>query len=110
MCYLPVLTNCFLLHHRHAIVEELASLGATVHMCSRNKDELERSLRDWEEQGLEVSGSVCNVSSEADRERLLDDVSSIFNGKLDILVSSLHLDDIVSFLFKKIISEHRMGE
>ncbi|KAG6417565.1 hypothetical protein SASPL_119748 [Salvia splendens] len=73
----------------HAIVEELASLGATVHTCARNKDELERSLRDWKDQGLGVTGSVCNVSSESDRERLLDHVSSVFNGELNILINNV---------------------
>lgn len=68
-------------------MEELASLGASVYTCARNKDELERSLSDWEDQGLEITGSVCNVSSEADRERLIDNVNSVFNGKLNILVS-----------------------
>ncbi|KAL1558043.1 tropinone reductase I [Salvia divinorum] len=73
----------------HAIVEELASLGATVHTCARNEDELERSLRDWKDQGLGVTGSVCNVSSEPDRERLLDHVNSVFNGKLNILINNV---------------------
>lgn len=68
-------------------MEELASLGAAVYTCARNEDELERSLRDWEDQGLEITGLVCNVSSEADRERLIDNVNSVFNGKLNILVS-----------------------
>lgn len=68
-------------------MEELAFLGAAVYMCARNEDELDRCLRDWEDQGLEITGSVCDVSSKADRERLLDNVNSVFNGKLNILVS-----------------------
>lgn len=73
--------------YRHAIVEELATLGAYVHTCARNEDELEKCLRGWrDEEGLRITGSVCNVSSQADREKLLDTVSSVFNGKLNVLV------------------------
>lgn len=68
-------------------MEELASLGAAVHTCARNEDELEKCLRGWRDEGLAITGSVCNVSSQADREKLLDTVSSVFNGKLDVLVS-----------------------
>ncbi|KAI3472712.1 hypothetical protein Pfo_031067, partial [Paulownia fortunei] len=69
----------------HAIVEELAWLGATVHTCVRNEDELEKYLRAWEDEGLGVTGSVCDVSSQADRGKLLDSISSVFDGKLNIL-------------------------
>lgn len=68
-------------------MEELAGLGATVHTCSRSEEELGKCLRGWEDEGFEVSGSVCDVSSRPDREKLMDAVSSAFNGKLDILVS-----------------------
>ncbi|KAL8525672.1 hypothetical protein ACS0TY_015060 [Phlomoides rotata] len=73
----------------HAIVEELASLGASVHTCARNEDELEKCLRVWRDEGLRITGSVCNVSSEADRGNLLDTVSSVFNGKLDVLINNV---------------------
>ncbi|KAK4441097.1 Tropinone reductase, chloroplastic [Sesamum alatum] len=73
----------------HAIVEELAGLGAAVHTCARNKDELEECLRGWEDEGLRITGSMCDVSSQADREKLLDSVSSIFNQKLNILINNV---------------------
>lgn len=73
---------------RHAIVEELAELGATVHSCSRNATELDERLREWASKGFKVTGSVCDASSQEDRIRLLDKISSIFDGKLDILVIS----------------------
>ncbi|KAL0436805.1 UNVERIFIED_CONTAM: Tropinone reductase, chloroplastic [Sesamum radiatum] len=76
-------------YQRHAIVEELAGLGAAVHTCARNKDELEKCLRGWEDEGLGITGSVCDVSSQADREKLLDSVSSIFNQKLNILINNV---------------------
>lgn len=71
---------------RHAVVEEFAELGAIVHTCSRNEAELKECLREWEKKGFKVSGSVCDVSSRSEREKLMNRVSSLFNGKLNILV------------------------
>ncbi|KAJ6974401.1 hypothetical protein NC653_030490 [Populus alba x Populus x berolinensis] len=72
----------------YAIVEELAALGATVHTCARNQDELNERVREWKEKGFKVTGSVCDVSSNADREKLMREVSSLFDGKLNILVNN----------------------
>ncbi|CAN1329183.1 Tropinone reductase homolog At5g06060 [Linum perenne] len=74
----------------HAIVEELAKQGAAVHTCSRNEDELNRCLIDWKEKGFDglVTGSVCDVSSGDEREKLVGVVGSIFAGKLNILVNN----------------------
>jgi Tropinone reductase 1 len=70
----------------HAIVEELAKLGARVHTCSRSAADLEECRRRWAEKGLSVTVSVCDVAVRADRERLLNTVKATFDGKLDILV------------------------
>ena len=72
-------------------VEELAGLGATIHTCSRKETELNECLKDWKAKGFGVSGSVCDVSSRAQREKLMETVSSVFKGKLNILVSSSSL-------------------
>ncbi|CAN1150593.1 Tropinone reductase homolog At2g29360 [Linum perenne] len=72
----------------YAIVEELAQLGATVHTCSRTEDELNQRVIEWGEKGFKVTGSVCDVSSRVEREKLVDNVSSIFAGKLNILVNN----------------------
>lgn len=72
----------------HAIVEELAELGATVHTCARNQVELDACLLDWKAKGLCVSGSICDVSSGPQREKLIETVNSIFHGKLNILVNN----------------------
>lgn len=74
---------------RYAVVEELAGLGAAVYACSRNEDELNKCLKEWEGKGLLVSGSVCDASIKDQREKLIQNVSSLFNGKLNILVSVL---------------------
>ena len=76
---------------RHAIVEELGGLGATIHTCSRKETELNECLKDWKAKGFGVTGSVLDVSCRAQREKLMQTISSVFNGKLNILVSSSSL-------------------
>ncbi|KAI5682501.1 hypothetical protein M9H77_03729 [Catharanthus roseus] len=72
----------------YAIVEELAGFGAVIHTCSRNQNELDERLKEWEAKGFEVSGSVCDLSSRTAREDLIKTVSYQFNGKLSILVNN----------------------
>jgi len=69
------------------VVEELAEFGATVYTCSRNEEELNACLKEWKEKGFSVSGSVCDASFPAQRENLIKEVASAFNGMLNILVS-----------------------
>ncbi|XP_042411744.1 tropinone reductase homolog At5g06060-like [Zingiber officinale] len=72
----------------HAIVEELARFGSAVHTCSRHEAELQECVQKWRGCGLQVTGSVCDVSSPAEREKLMKEVDSIFGGKLNILVNN----------------------
>lgn len=72
----------------YAIVEELAGLGAEVYTCSRNQTELNGRLVEWEGKGFRVCGSACDVTSCAQRERLMQSVSTVFHGKLNILVNN----------------------
>eukprot|EP00257_Ricinus_communis_P005859 XP_002520509.3 LOW QUALITY PROTEIN: tropinone reductase homolog At5g06060-like [Ricinus communis] len=73
----------------YAIVEELAGLGASIHTCSRNEAELNSCLHVWKAKGFQVTGSVCDVSSPAEREKLIETVSSQFDGKLNILINNV---------------------
>ncbi|KAI6671069.1 hypothetical protein NL676_005954 [Syzygium grande] len=73
----------------HAIVEELARLGATMYTCSRNEAEINGCLKGWESKGFRVSGSTCDISSRSEREELMLTVSSLFNGKLNILINKV---------------------
>ncbi|XP_048140040.1 tropinone reductase homolog At2g29360-like isoform X6 [Rhodamnia argentea] len=73
----------------HAVVEELARLGATVHTCSRNEAEIDQCLKHWLSKGFRVSGSACDVSSRSEREKLMSTVSSLFDGKLNILINNV---------------------
>lgn len=72
-------------------MEELAGFGAAVHTCSRNEAELTKCLKEWESKGFLVSGSVCDASLKTQREKLIQEVGSVFNGKLNILVSKIQL-------------------
>jgi Tropinone reductase 1 len=70
-------------------VEELAEFGAAVHICARNEDDIQKCLEEWKSKGFNVTGSVCDVLYRDQREKLMEMVDSIFNGKLNILVRSL---------------------
>lgn len=73
----------------HAIVNDLVAFGATVHTCSRTESELDKCLQEWQSQGFSVTGSVCDVSSRPQRESLIQQVASTFNGKLNIFVNNV---------------------
>ncbi|KAE8688684.1 putative tropinone reductase [Hibiscus syriacus] len=72
-----------------AIVEELGALGATVYTCCRNQGQLNQCLQQWKMKGLQVFGSVCNATSPAEKETLMNNVSSMFNAKLNILINNV---------------------
>lgn len=73
---------------RHAIVEELAGFGAAIHTCSRNETELNKCLQQWRNKGFVVTGSVIDAAVSAQRVKLMEEVGTIFNGRLNILVST----------------------
>ncbi|XP_019083065.1 PREDICTED: LOW QUALITY PROTEIN: tropinone reductase homolog At2g29330-like [Camelina sativa] len=73
----------------HAIVEELAGFGAKIHVCDISKTLLNESLCEWEKKGFHVSGSVCDASIRGERETLMQTVTTIFDGKLNILVNNV---------------------
>ncbi|KAK9755665.1 hypothetical protein RND81_01G041800 [Saponaria officinalis] len=72
----------------HEVVEELARHGARVYTCARSEADLKSCLRKWESKGFQVDGSICDVTSREQRENLMQIVSSIFDGKLNILVNN----------------------
>ncbi|XP_031273987.1 tropinone reductase homolog At5g06060-like [Pistacia vera] len=73
----------------HAVVEELAGFGASIHTCARNETELNKYLQDWRSKGFVVTGSVCDAAVSAQRVKLMEEVGSIFNGRLNILVNNV---------------------
>ena len=74
---------------RHAIVEELAGFGVIIHTCARDEAHLNECLSKWKNKGFQVTGSVCDVSSWTEREKLMQTVYSLFDAKLSILVINL---------------------
>ncbi|GER34944.1 NAD(P)-binding Rossmann-fold superfamily protein, partial [Striga asiatica] len=74
---------------RYATVEELSAMGAAVYTCSRNEEELNKRLKEWESKGFKVCGSVCDASSREQRVQLMEKVSSVFDGKLNILINNV---------------------
>ncbi|XP_023639765.1 tropinone reductase homolog At2g29290 isoform X2 [Capsella rubella] len=72
-----------------AVVEELSMLGARVHTCARDETQLQERLREWQAKGFQVSTSTCDVTSREQREKLMETVSSLFQGKLNILVNNV---------------------
>ncbi|XP_004492175.1 tropinone reductase homolog At5g06060-like [Cicer arietinum] len=72
----------------HAIVEELAEFGASVHICARNQDDINKCLEEWKDKGFRVTGSTCDLLFCDQRQKLMETVASVFNGKLNILVNN----------------------
>ncbi|XP_055812471.1 tropinone reductase homolog [Solanum dulcamara] len=71
-----------------SIVEELGRFGAHVYTCSRSKEDLEECLSKWTSKGFKVSGSVCDLASQVQRQKLMEMTGLEFNGKLNILVNN----------------------
>ncbi|KAK7373791.1 hypothetical protein VNO80_07211 [Phaseolus coccineus] len=71
-----------------AIAEELAEFGAVVHVCARNQHDIDRCVEEWNKKGFHITGSVCDVLSQDQRQNLMENVTSIFQGKLNILVNN----------------------
>ncbi|XP_014514897.1 tropinone reductase homolog [Vigna radiata var. radiata] len=72
----------------HAIAEELAEFGAAVHVCARKQQDIDRCLEEWNNKGLRITGSVCDVLSQDQRKDLMENVGFIFQGKLNILINN----------------------
>lgn len=69
-------------------MEELAGLGVSVYTCARSQETLQTSLESWRQAGLQVQGSVCDLSVRQAREELFGRVRAHFGDSLDILVRS----------------------
>ncbi|KAJ4796152.1 Tropinone reductase [Rhynchospora pubera] len=68
--------------------EELAGFGVRAHTCT-NEHNLKNLVDEWRSQNFLVTGTVCDVTSRTDREKLMEEVGVIFEGKLDILVNNV---------------------
>lgn len=75
-------------------MEELAGFGAVVHTCSRSQNDLDHCLEKWRKNGFTVTGSVCDLKLHDQREELMKTVTSLFGGKLNILVTTFRIRSI----------------
>lgn len=96
-CKCPFLCR-FTRDFRHAIVEELASFGASIYTCSRNKKDLDECLEKWQNEGYKVNGSICDLLLEDQRIELIQKATQHFNGKLDILVSNTNVLQLTMYM------------
>ncbi|KAK4338687.1 hypothetical protein RND71_043174 [Anisodus tanguticus] len=46
-------------------------------------------MQNWADRGIEVKGSICDVTCREQRVQLLDKVSNAFDGKLNILINNV---------------------
>jgi 3-oxoacyl-[acyl-carrier protein] reductase len=70
-----------------AIGKALAQEGATVVLAARTESELMATVRELQNERLSVSGTVADVTSESDVNRLIAEVAST-HGRIDILVNN----------------------
>lgn len=69
------------------LARALADEGARIAICSRNGDELTRARIDLEHRGGGVFGAVCDIRSQDDVERLVEEVRGRF-GRIDVLINN----------------------
>ena len=70
-------------------MEELAEFGASVHISARNQEDINKCLEEWKGKEFCVTGSTCDLLFRDQREKLMETVASVFDGKLNILVRFL---------------------
>lgn len=70
-----------------AIVETLARTGAHVEFCGRHIETVRLHEESWRLKGLDVVGSVCDVTSESDVDQYVKDIVAR-SGRIDYLVNN----------------------
>ena len=76
-----------------AIARGLASVGASVMLCSRTKVEVERTAAEIICCGGKAAAIVADTSARTSCQRLIDQTVSRF-GRLDVLVNNAGIDSI----------------
>jgi Tropinone reductase 1 len=93
----------------HAVVEQLAILGARVTFASRNEARVRECEMRLREDGLDVCGVAADLSDRPGREFLVDAITDRF-GQLDILVNNVgtnvrkpaadYTEDEIDYIFR----------
>lgn len=71
-----------------AIAEEFLSLGAEIIVVARNKELIDEKLNDWKNKGYSAFGIARDLSSEKEREELLQEVTKIWDS-FNILINNV---------------------
>ncbi|XP_003502141.2 dehydrogenase/reductase SDR family member 4 isoform X1, partial [Cricetulus griseus] len=93
-----------------AIARRLAEDGAHVVISSRKQENVNRAVATLQGEGLSVTGIVCHVGKQEDRERLVTTAVKLHHG-IDILVSNAavnpffgNLLDVTEEVWDKVLS------
>lgn len=70
-----------------AIAEGLAGAGARIAFNCRSQSNLDRAMEDYRAKGIDARGYICDVTCEAEVERLVADIRRDL-GAIDILVNN----------------------
>lgn len=71
-----------------AIANEFLNLGADIFIVARNKELLDKRIKDWAKNGYLVHGFACDVSLPSERKSLLKEISGKWD-QLNILVNNV---------------------
>ena len=69
------------------LARRFAEEGAKIAICARQQTELENATRELEAKGAKVFSMVCDVTDEADANKMAEAVKNHF-GKIDVLVNN----------------------
>ena len=78
-----------------AIAHTLAKAGAKVVISSRNSEQVQATVKEFEAEGLECLGVVCNTGDIKALDTLVDETIAAF-GTVDILVNNAGINPVIS--------------
>lgn len=79
-----------------AIAFRLGRMGASVAICARKREEIERTAASFRDEGIKALPIVADVTLTADVERLMDRTSAEF-GEIEVLVNNAGIGLFGSF-------------
>jgi len=70
-----------------AVAQEILNLGGSVYIIARDKNLIKERVKTWNDNGFDADGSVCDITSLSDMEKLLETVKKKWIS-LDILINN----------------------